>query len=141
MVYLLSRSQEKIGRIIVFTTWCVIATFAWVISLPLMLFILIQVSMLWLIRSLYFYSSILSALIDLGITGTSLVVAIGAGLYTNSLFLGLWCFFLTQALFVFIPARISKKSSKISLKLKREDSFSAAHHSAESALRKLSSIS
>jgi hypothetical protein len=139
MLYLLSRSQEKLGRIVVFTTWCVITGAAWLISLPLIIFILAQISMLWLIRSLYFYSCIVSALIDFSVTVMSFTVAIGAGLHTSSLFLGFWCFFLFQALFVFIPARIAKKSAPQPFTPLRKDTFATAHRSAEAALRKLSS--
>ncbi len=64
--------------------------------------------MLWLIRSLYFYDSVLSALVDLGLTGVALVTAIWAWLASNNLFLAFWCFFLVQALFVLIPRQWSK---------------------------------
>ncbi len=140
IVYLLTRSHEKIGRIVVLTVWSVIAALAWFISLPLILFVLVHITMLWLIRSLYFYSSIFPALIDLGLTGLSLAVAIWAGMHTGSLLLSLWCFFLTQALFVFIPASMARQSSTQHFTPERGDSFESAHRSAEAALRKLSSL-
>jgi len=140
IVYLLARNHEKTGRIVVLTAWSVIATLAWVLSLPLTLFVFVHVAQLWLIRSLYFYSSILSALIDLGLTGLSLAVAIWAGMHTSSLFLSIWCFFLIQALFVLIPARMTKQSSTQHFTPERRDSFECAHRSAEAALRKLSTL-
>ncbi len=140
-IYLLARSGEKTGRIVVLTGWSLIATLAWALSLPLTLFVLVHVAFLWLIRSLYFYSSILSALLDLGLTGFSLAAAIWAGAHTSSIFLSIWCFFLIQALFVAIPARMTKHSRTRYLTPEREDSFECAHRSAEAALRKLSTIS
>ncbi len=140
LIYLLARSPEKVGRLIVLSVWTVVAAFTWMISLPLVLFVLVHVLMLWLVRSLYFYSSILPALTDLGLTVLSMAVAIWAGWHTESLLLSLWCFFLTQALFVFIPSRKAKQTTTDSLYPEREDPFASAHRSAEAALRKLSSI-
>lgn len=139
-VYLLSRSPEKTGRIVVMASWLVSAAIMWVMSLPLMLVAMIHIGMVWLIRSLYFYSSILPALIDLMLSAFSLVIAIWAGLHTSSLFLSVWCFFLTQTLFVFIPHG-GKKQSTQHPSNEQGDSFESAHRSAEAALRKLSSIS
>ncbi|MFK7795634.1 MAG: hypothetical protein AB8B89_09810 [Gammaproteobacteria bacterium] len=141
LIYLLSRSQEKLGRIIVLACWCVVTGAAWLISLPLIMFILTQISMLWLIRSLYFYSSIVPALIDLSMTAISFSVAVATVFHTSSIFLGFWCFFLIQALFVFIPVRISKNPTSQSLTNTTTDNFNKAHRSAEAALRKISSIS
>ena len=137
IVYLLARSPEKTGRIVVLTAWSIIATLAWILSLPLPLFVLVHVALLWLIRSLYFYSSILSALIDLGLVGFGSSVAIWAGVYTGSLFLSIWCFFLIQALFVVIPTRMTRQSSIQHFHSEHEDAFECAHRSAEAALRKL----
>ena len=43
--------------------------------------------------------------VELGLMGLSTFVALWVWLSTGSLFLSLWCFFLMQALFVFIPGR------------------------------------
>jgi len=141
ILYLLSRSQEKTGRIVTLTAWFLIATLSWMLSLPLTLFIFIHVALLWLVRSLYFYSSVVSSLIDMALTGLSLAVALWAGIHTSSLFLSIWCFFLIQALFVSIPTRMNKTSTTQSITPERTDAFESAHRSAEAALRKFSSIS
>jgi hypothetical protein len=141
ILYLLARSNEKTGRVVVLTAWSIIATLAWMLSLPLTLFIFVHVTLLWLVRSLYFYSSLLSSLIDMGLTGLSLAVALWAGMHTSSLFLSIWCFFLIQALFVTIPARINRPTTTQFITPEREDTFESAHRSAETALRQLSTIS
>jgi len=141
IVYLLARSHEKTGRIVVLSIWSIIATLAWLLPLPLTLFVFVHIALLWLIRSLYFYSSILSALIDLGLTGLGLAVAIWSGIHTGSLFLSIWCFFLIQALFVAIPARITRQSPTRHFTPGCEDPFECAYRSAEAVLRKLSTIS
>jgi len=141
ILYLLTRSHEKTGRIVVLTAWSVIAMLAWMLSLPLTLFIFVHVALLWLIRSLYFYSSLLSSLIDMGLTGLSLAVALWAGMHSSSLFLSIWCFFLIQALFVIIPTRMNKPATNQLITPDRKDAFESAYRSAEIALRQLSTLS
>jgi len=141
LIYLLARSPEKVGRLVVLSAWSIIAVISWMMSLPLVLFILVHVAMVWLVRSLYFYASILPAITDLGLTALSIVVGIWAGWHTESILLSIWCFFLTQALFVFIPSRKAKQTATQSFTPNSDDPFASAHRSAEAAIRKLSSIS
>ncbi len=140
VMYLLSRSSERIGRVIVVSSWLIAAVSAWFFAPSLFIYILIHITMLWLIRSLYFYSSVLSSLADLCLTGLALVAAIWAWLVTSSLFLSFWCFFLVQALFVLIPRGFARIANNRSTLMATEDRFERAHQAAESALRKFTSI-
>jgi hypothetical protein len=67
------------------------------------LYLLFSVAMLWLMRSLYSYSSLISALLD----SMLCVLSLGAGLWgyaaSGSIAAAVWCFFLLQALYVLIP--------------------------------------
>ncbi len=142
VLYLLSRSQERVGRLTVISAWLIVAACAWLLAPSLLIYISIHIVALWLIRSLYFYSSVLSALADLGLTGFSLIAAIWAWFSSGSLFLTFWCFFLVQALFVLIPrqwlkARGDLMLSADSVLLIDDDDFETAHVTAEAALRKL----
>ena len=139
MVYLLSRSPERVGRITTVAAWVVIAGVLWFTQPPLLLYVCGHLGTLWMIRSLYFYSSALSALADLGLNGLSLAAAIWAVTRTGSVFLGIWCFFLMQALFVFIPKSIQHKHGSGRVSHAREDRFQHAYRAAEAAVRKLSS--
>ena len=146
VLYLLSRSQERVGRLTVISVWLIVAACAWLLAPSLLIYISIHLVALWLIRSLYFYSSVLSALTDLGLTGFSLIAAIWAWFSSDSLFLAFWCFFLVQALSVLIPRQWSKASGKRkqsagSVRLADDDHFETAYEAAETALRKLSSSS
>jgi len=138
--YLLTRSRERVGRVTVLACWILVAGSTWFMQSSLPLYLLVHLGLVWLIRSLYFYSSLLSALADLVLTGIGLAAGVWAATQTGSLFLSLWCFFLVQALFIAIPVDISRKSAPGSLQQVREDRFQHAHHAAESALRRLSSI-
>lgn len=139
IIYLLSRSRERVGRVTVLTLWLAIAGTMWVLSLPLPLYLMMHVGMIWVIRSLYFYSSVLSSLADLGVNGLSIAAAVWAGLQTGSVFLSIWCFFLAQALFVAIPAGMDKLKTKTGHDRSADDHFERAHRVAEAALRKFSS--
>ena len=88
-------------------------------------------------RCLYFYRSLLAALMDIALQGLSLAAAIWALQQTDSLFLCLWSFFLVQALFVFIPPT-GLTTARSTLRGETEQStFQRAHRSAEAALRRL----
>jgi hypothetical protein len=140
VVYLLSRSRERIGRITTITLWLLVAGIAWFTAPPLILFLMVHLGLIWLIRSLYFYSSLISAIADLGLNGVSLATAVWAANQTGSLFVSIWCFFLVQALFVAIPAKLIQKAGQNPTGEPREDRFQHAYRTAETALRKLSSI-
>lgn len=137
ILYLLIRSNEKFGRVTTTVVWIVI-TLPTAIFIPsLFLYISIQLLMIWLIRSLYYYSSVLASIIDLGLTGLSVLSAVWAWTVSQSLFLTFWCFFLMQALFVYIPKKITPKKMSTIKQSMSDDKFESAYYSAELAVRKL----
>jgi hypothetical protein len=136
LIYLLRRSPERVGRITLICLWGLAATAAWILNLPLLHYLALHLGLIWLARSLYFYSSLLSALADLGLTAFSLAAALWAMNHSHSLFLGIWSLFLVQALFTFIPASLQRRDKA----LPETDRFDRAHRAAETALRKLSSV-
>ena len=142
ILYLLARSNERVGRITVTSIWFIAASMTWLFVPSLFLYLLIHVGLIWLIRSLYFYQSVLSSLADLGLSGLSFAVALWAWSNTHSLFLSLWCFFLMQALFVAIPRQWQISSnlpgSKTNSATDYAEDFESAHRTAEIAVRKLS---
>lgn len=138
VVYLLSRSGERVGRIAVLTLWLVAAAAAWLISPSLPVYLLLHVGMVWVIRSLYYYSSLSSSLADLALSGISAAAAVWAAVETGSAFLSVWCFFLTQAAFVLIPAALGR-TGRARDEAVGEDHFEQAHRAAEAALRRFSS--
>jgi len=140
VLYLLSRSSERSGRIAVLTLWIIAVAAAWLFTPSVPLYVVFHAGMIWIIRSLYFHSSATGSLADLGISGLSMAAALWAGLQTQSLFLSIWCFFLTQALFVAVPAAVNTQRSRSMGQEIGEDRFENAHRAAEAALRKFSSI-
>jgi hypothetical protein len=139
LVYLLSRGRERIGRLTTLALWIAMAGGVWLWSPPLSLYVLAHVGAIWLVRSLYFQTGLASALADLALNGLALAAAVWALAHSRSLFLGLWCFFLAQALFVVIPGLIRPPGDDSHSRPDSEDRFQHAHRAAETALRRLSS--
>lgn len=111
ILYLLSRSRERVGRVTTLTLWSALAAVTWWVAPPLPLYLLIHVVAVWLVRSLYFYSGVLPALADLGLSALSIAAAVWAVSHSGSVFLATWTFFLVQALFVAIPVSVKRKAS------------------------------
>ena len=139
VIYLLGRSPERLGRVTAVAAWLVVAGLLWFTQPSLPFYLGMHLGAIWLIRSLYFYSSPLSALADLGLTGLGLSAAAWAIVRTGSPFLGIWCFFLVQALFVAIPKEAFRGSGTRRNRHAATDRFQHAYRSAEAAVRKLSS--
>ena len=137
IVYLLLRSREREGRITVIASWFVITLVSLIFVSSLFLYLAIQLFMIWLVRSLYFYNSIFSALIDLAMTVMSLVVALWVLTVSDSLFLSFWSFFLMQALFVYIPKNFIARDKDRDVTANETDKFEYAYHAAETAVTKL----
>jgi hypothetical protein len=141
LLYLLSKSKERTGRITVLFTWCLLCATLWFFGLPISLFFIVHALAIWLVRALYFHTGLFSTLADLGLNAFSIAAAIWACHHSGSVFLSIWCFFLAQALFVAIPA-VADKSSKSGQtgNAVNETEFKRAYQAAETAARKLSTF-
>lgn len=139
ILYLLSLSQERTGRIMVMLIWLILSVMLWPLYPPLPLFALLHVLAIWLIRSLYCYASLFSALADLGLNALSIASAFWAFHHTGSLLLTFWCSFLVQAFFVYIPTGIKHPTPGNAAIANSETDFKRAYQTAEAAVRKLSS--
>lgn len=139
LLYLLARSRERVGRVTVIGVWVIIAGLLWLLDPPLLLYILGHVGALWLVRSLYFHAGVLTALADLGLNACALAAAVWALAQSGSLLLGLWSFFLVQALFVAIPPNFPRRRPATASTTAGDDRFQRAHRVAEAAVRRLSS--
>ena len=120
--------------------WLVVTVLTVWMAPPLMLYVLVHVGMIWLVRALYFYSSPLSALADLGLNALAVAAVVWATVQSGSLLLALWCFFLVQALFVLLPKGSGTTGSRSGQVGVEVDKFDQARQTAQSALRKLSTV-
>ena len=136
LLYLFSRSTERLGRVTTLAFWGVLAGITWWVAPPLPLYLLIHVGAIWLVRSLYFYSGLVPALMDLGISTLSVSATVWAITRSGSVFLATWCFFLVQALFVAIPPTVQRKQAR-AMQRTDDDNFDNARRRADAALRQL----
>lgn len=136
-LYLLQRSGEKAGRITSVVMWLAAATTLWLLGPGLPVYLLGHLCLIWLIRTLYYHSSLISALLDFGLVLFGAAAALWAGSETGNFFLSVWSFFLVQALFAAIPKRWlhSRETPKQANPL--HDRFQEAYRAAEAAIRKL----
>ena len=135
LLYLFTRNNEKTGRVTTLVLWSAMTATTWWFAPPLPFYLLIHAGAIWLVRSLYFYSGVLPSLMDMALTGFSLVASIWALSRTGSVFLGTWCFFLVQALFTAIPRSIG--SQPAAERLGPDSEFERARRQADAALRQL----
>ncbi|MGD8910278.1 MAG: hypothetical protein PVF13_02335 [Chromatiales bacterium] len=141
MLYLLRRSSERVGRITTLAVWLLAALGIWLLGLSLPLYLLAHLGLVWLVRCLYFHAGLIAAFADLGLVLFGLAAAVWAWLVTGSLGISLWCFFLVQALFALIPARLKSKTARNTPSAAEADPFQHAYRTAEAAVTKLSSTS
>jgi len=137
LLYLFSRSTERLGRVTALSAWTVLAVLTWWVAPPLPLYLLAHVVAIWLLRSLYFYSGLVPALMDLGISTLSVSATVWAITRSGSVFLATWCFFLVQALFVAIPPALAKKRKQQRSTPAESKQFETARRQADQALRQL----
>ena len=137
LLYLFGRSKERVGRVTTLFLWAVLAAVTWWMAPPLPLYLLIHVGAIWLVRSLYFYSGVVPALMDLGISAFSVSATAWAISRSGSVFLATWCFFLVQALFVAIPPRIKRVNKYRRDTPAESQPFETARRQADQALRQL----
>lgn len=137
MLYVIGSSGERVGRITTIACWCVVAGGAWLVGLPLVGYVLLHVGLVWLVRSLYHYSGVLPALVDLGLCVLGVAFGVWAAQRSGSAWLALWCFFLVQAFHALIPASLTKRGDSAT---ETEDAFAHAHRAAEGAVRRLTSV-
>ena len=137
LLYLLNRSAERLGRVTTLTVWTALTAVTWWFAPPLPLYLMIHVGAVWLVRSLYFYSGVMPALMDLGLTSLSVSAAVWAITRSGSVFLATWCFFLVQSLFVAIPPAVHRKARPELSTPADNDGFERAKRQADAALRQL----
>lgn len=138
LIFLLKRSEERSGRIVVMVSWLIVSLSVWILDPSLLWFVLSQAGTIWIIRSLYFHSSVLPALFDLGLIAFGLTAGAWAILQTGSVVMATWCFFLTQSLFGLIPGFAGSDHSPVDINAYHQDRFQSAHRVALDAVRKLS---
>lgn len=135
---LLHTAKGQSGRVLLGTISAVVltASAAW---LGFGSFVLSAVALIWLVRSLTTYSSMILAGVDGMLCALSLLAAVWSFTYSGSLPLAIWCFFLVQSLYAVIPrslAECGRGNARAGAARKHgEEAFDAAYRAAEEILR------
>ncbi|NOX70615.1 MAG: hypothetical protein GXP15_15595 [Gammaproteobacteria bacterium] len=137
LLYLFSSNSERTGRATTLVLWSAMTLTMWWFSPSLPMYLLVHIGAIWLLRSLYFYSSVLSALMDMGLSVLSTVIALWAISRTGSVFLATWGFFLVSALFAAIPRTMQKKRETPRHTPIEHENFERAKRRADQALHQL----
>ncbi|MDJ0652923.1 MAG: hypothetical protein QNJ40_02135 [Xanthomonadales bacterium] len=132
-IYLLVRSSNPAGRWVAACAVALSITVLWLIRPADGLFLAGHLLTLWLLRSAFFQSGLITAALDLALWLAGTATAAWAAAQSHSLFLTFWCFFLVQAPFARIRIGPSAPGPAADF------SFDQAAHAADQALRKLSS--
>ena len=98
--------------------------------------VLLQAGVIWLVRSLYFHSSLWGAALDFGLVSLGLASAAWAMSNTGSLVAAIWSFFLVQAMFCWLPG-FTSASPRDDYAAATSSQFDTAHRAAEAAVRHL----
>jgi hypothetical protein len=141
---IMNRSAARTGQLATRVMCGVLLLAGMAINLSSSALILLCALMIWLVRSLYWHGSLWMALLDGGLTGVGLFMALVCLLASGSFFFGLTVFLSTQALTVLLrepgdaprtPSLTGCRHSQLTGECGR---FAAAHRAAQSALRQLS---
>lgn len=136
LLYLFKAMRAHTGRIVTLAACAIGAALAWWIVPSTPLYLALLVGGLWLVRSLYAYASLIPATIDLGITALGGLAFVWAVTRTGSVVLATWCFFLVQALWACVPAKLARPDQQSDQEPDNE-AFERARRRADSALREL----
>lgn len=132
LLVLLHSSPVRRGRVLAVLVWAALAAVLAVLDASLASVLLVQTLSIWLVRSCFHHRKLWGAGLDLGLSLFALVAGIAATLHAGSILLGLWSFFLVQALWPVLPPLPGKRTAP-----NRGDRFEQAYRSAEAALRRL----
>lgn len=140
VVRTLARSSEATGRVTIVLVWAVAAGGAWFLEVGLAAYVVLHVGMVWLVRSLYAYSRLTEAALDLGLSTLAVSFALWALVRTESVFLAVWCFSLVQAMHVAIPglaARVLGPGDEAPVGVDANRGFTSALNAADEALQRM----
>jgi hypothetical protein len=137
ILHRLGRARERVGRVVTVCVWCAVAAAAWLLEPPFAVYVAAHVVLIWAARALYAHSDLRAAALDFVLSIMGLAFAVWAVLRTESFFLAAWCFFLSQAIHVAIPAWAGRRKATGPEGAIPDDRFASAHRCAQEALKRL----
>ena len=137
LLYLLGRSGERVGRVLLVLAWVPVTAAALGLLPGVWGQVLVQLGLIWVARVWNFHGTPAAALLDLGLVIGGGAAALWAAVHSGSLFLAVWCLFLVQALFAAIPVRTGRGPDRTPGPTAPSEPFDLARRAAEGALRRI----
>lgn len=141
VVWLLLRSRRTDGRVIAVSVWIMVVVLMYPAGVSTALKLVVMLILLWLLRSLYFHTTMSIVLADLMLVVAGTLLMLWAYSQTGSLLVALWCFFLLQAFFALLLKPDRTHACAPGEDEYRQRDFQRAHSAAVGAIRKLSTDS
>ena len=132
LFFLLQRLSPRFGLALIAASWIAQACLLLLFNPSWLVWLLSQVSVLWLMRCALRYQHLSQWLADAVLNGLALCAGISVQLYSHSLGMSVWSYFLVLALITFIPVHGS-----VAVGTDAATSFHQSRRSAENALRRL----
>lgn len=153
LCHILHQSPRTTGRVALLATWLAGSLALSIVDVSLLTTLSFHIASLWIARSWCHLDTVLQALMDLGLWFISLALASVAVMHSASFPLGIWTFFLIQALWPWLARQAgswtlspNNTHSHIGSSLvsnnnvdANQSAFNDAKRNAESALRRLQS--
>lgn len=132
--YLIYNSPRTAGKLILIVSCMLILTVSFIFSIEISSLLILCVALIWLVRSILYYSSVVAVLLDAGLCLIGLVFAGWTFISSGSTAAAIWSFFLVQSLQVLIK---HKKDHSQQTGFVENDKFNNAYQTAESVLGQL----
>lgn len=141
ILYILAKTSTRIGRGTVGALSALAIAALLFFNPSFVFFALALTALIWIVRSLYNYQSVVFTLADGVLCAISLASAAWGFMLSHSIMVALWCYFLVQALTAAIPrsfeAVAAMKNRTAGHGKPSQDRFSEAQRAAQEALRQL----
>ncbi|MBD8527809.1 hypothetical protein [Pseudomarimonas arenosa] len=138
-LWILRIAEAKVGRLVAFAAFAVLALVLMIWNPTAWTWIGSLLGFNWLLRCLYRHDSLLAAITDAGLSMLALTVGIASLQHTQSLWIGFWCFFLTQALHHAIPKGWGARPARLETTHPNNTPFNQAFRASEAAFSRLAS--
>ena len=132
LLSLIHRGEASVGLPSAIVCWLLASIALGFFAVDFPAYVAANTALIWLTRTLLIHRSISGAVFDAVISAAAFVTAALALDQTNSAFLAVWSFFLTQALLVWMPGPLSLRIAR--LKPEYNQAFARAERQAEAAL-------
>jgi hypothetical protein len=135
-------APARAGKVVLGVVVALVAAAAYVVSLDLLAVLVLEASVVWLVRTALYARSVIGAVAEAALVGGGVIVAVATYASTRSVATAAWAFGLVLAAGAFLPAFGARGGAAgaghgAEAAARAEDRFERAHRAAEAALAAL----